>query len=153
MMNRREIIGAAAAVGGAAVLGQIPGLGSKAFGQQPATEVSSPSSGNYVPVHTLNGVTLPFNLIDGVKVMHLVAEEVEHEFATGLKAHCWGYNGRTIGPTIEVVQGDHQVFGCVSTHETPLLVWEQGTLAVGPGRVQPVQPGHPQRTRPTTSRR
>jgi hypothetical protein len=82
-------------------------LGGKAFAQQPATDASSPPSGNYTPVHTPNGVTLPFNLIDGVKVMHLIAEEVEHEFAPGLTAHCWGYNGRTIGPTIEAVQGDH----------------------------------------------
>lgn len=110
MMTRREIIGAAAAVGGAAVLGQIPGIGGgagKALGQPVAPSPTSTPSGDYVPVHTLNGVTLPFHLIDGVKVMHLIAEEVEHEFAPGLKAHCWGYNGRTIGPTIEAVQGDH----------------------------------------------
>ncbi len=44
--------------------------------------------------------------MDGVKVFHLIAEEFEHEFAPGLKAKCWGYNGRTPGPTIEVVEGD-----------------------------------------------
>jgi FtsP/CotA-like multicopper oxidase with cupredoxin domain len=36
----------------------------------------------------------------------LVAEEVEHEFAPGLKANCWGYNGHVHGPTIEAVEGD-----------------------------------------------
>jgi len=41
-----------------------------------------------------------------VKVYHLVAEEVWHEFAPGLKARCWGYNGRVHGPTIEAVEGD-----------------------------------------------
>ena len=41
-----------------------------------------------------------------MKVFHLVAEEVEHEFAPGLKAHCWGYNGHVHGPTIEAVEGD-----------------------------------------------
>ena len=44
--------------------------------------------------------------VDGVKVFHLVAEEVDHEFAPGLRAKCWGYNGRVHGPTIEAVEGD-----------------------------------------------
>ncbi len=61
---------------------------------------------DYTPVHTPNGVTLPFKVVDGVKVFHLVAEPVEHEFMPGLRAHCWGYNGRTSGPTIEAVEGD-----------------------------------------------
>jgi len=41
-----------------------------------------------------------------VKVGHLVAEPVDHEFAPGLRAECWGYNGSTPGPTIEAVEGD-----------------------------------------------
>jgi FtsP/CotA-like multicopper oxidase with cupredoxin domain len=61
---------------------------------------------DYTPVHTPNGETLPFQIVDGVKVFHLVAEPVEHEFMPGLQAHCWGYNGRTVGPTIEAVEGD-----------------------------------------------
>lgn len=61
---------------------------------------------DYTPVVTPNGATVPFKVIDGVKVYHLTAEEVFHEFATGLKAHCWGYNGRVHGPTIEAVEGD-----------------------------------------------
>ncbi|MEW6169591.1 MAG: copper oxidase [Pseudomonadota bacterium] len=60
----------------------------------------------YVPVRTLNGWTLPYEMKDGVKVFHLVAEEVEHEFAPGCRAKCWGYNGTTPGPTIEAVEGD-----------------------------------------------
>ena len=59
-----------------------------------------------VPVRTLNGWTLPFKRRDGVKEFHLVAEEVEHEFAPGCRAKCWGYNGSTPGPTIEVNEGD-----------------------------------------------
>ena len=43
---------------------------------------------------------------DGVKEFHLVAEEVDHEFAPGSRAKCWGYNGSTPGPTIEAVEGD-----------------------------------------------
>jgi manganese oxidase len=61
---------------------------------------------DYEPVVTPNGQTLPFKVVDGVKVFHLVAEEVEHEFAPGLRASCWGYNGRVHGPTIEAVEGD-----------------------------------------------
>ena len=61
---------------------------------------------DYTPVVTPNGWTLPFKVVDGVKVFHLVAEEVEHEFAPGLEASCWGFNGSVHGPTIEAVEGD-----------------------------------------------
>jgi FtsP/CotA-like multicopper oxidase with cupredoxin domain len=57
-------------------------------------------------VVTPNGSTLPWRLIAGVKVGHLVAEELDHEFAPGLRAKCWGYNGGTPGPTLEAVEGD-----------------------------------------------
>jgi manganese oxidase len=60
----------------------------------------------YRPVRTLNGWTLPYRMRDGAKEFHLVAEEIEHEFAPGSKAKCWGYNGTTPGPTIEAVEGD-----------------------------------------------
>ena len=39
-------------------------------------------------------------------MFHLIAEEVDHEFAPGLRAHCWGFNGQVHGPTIEAVEGD-----------------------------------------------
>ena len=55
---------------------------------------------DYNPVITPNGATLPFKVVDGVKVFHLVAEEVTHEFAPGLKVKLWGFNGRVHGPTI-----------------------------------------------------
>jgi manganese oxidase len=61
---------------------------------------------DYRPVVTPNGATLDWKIVDGVKVYHLVAEEVDHELAPGLKAKCWGYNGRVHGPTIEAVEGD-----------------------------------------------
>ena len=61
---------------------------------------------DYRPVVVPNGKKLPWKVVDGVKVFHMVAEEVEHEFAKGLKATCWGYNGSVHGPTIEVVEGD-----------------------------------------------
>lgn len=59
-----------------------------------------------VPVTTLNGRSLPFRIRDGVKEFHLIAEEIEHEFAPGTTIKAWGYNGTTPGPTIEAVEGD-----------------------------------------------
>ncbi len=70
------------------------------------TEAAAAPKGNYTPVRTLNGWTLPYQLKGGVKEFHLVAEEIEHEFAPGCRAKCWGYNGTTPGPTIEAVEGD-----------------------------------------------
>src|SRR5215471_2163465 len=55
---------------------------------------------DYTPVITPNNVSLPWKIVDGVKVYHLVAEEVEHEFVPGLRAHCWGFQGLVHGPTI-----------------------------------------------------
>ncbi len=66
-----------------------------------------PDSGRpYHPVVTLNGWTLPWRMNRGVKEFHLVAEPVVREMAPGFKAHLWGYNGQSPGPTIEVVEGD-----------------------------------------------
>ena len=43
---------------------------------------------------------------NGGKEFHLVAEPVLREFAPGMKAKLWGYNGQSPGPTIEAVEGD-----------------------------------------------
>ncbi|MFN0241377.1 MAG: multicopper oxidase family protein [Planctomycetota bacterium] len=102
---------------------------------------------DYVPTVTPNGVALPFRVVDGVKVFHLVAEEVEHEFAPGMKAHCWGYNGRVHGPTIEAVEGDHvriymtnRLDVPTSTHWHGLLI-PNGMDGVGGLTQRPIQPG------------
>ncbi len=58
------------------------------------------------PSSTPNGGTLAWKMVDGAKQFHLVAEEVDHEFAPGCVAKCWGYNGTTPGPTIEAIEGD-----------------------------------------------
>lgn len=58
------------------------------------------------PVRTPNGWTLPHTMNGKVKEFHLVAEAIEHEFAPGSVAKCWGYNGTTPGPTIEANEGD-----------------------------------------------
>jgi manganese oxidase len=62
--------------------------------------------GGQIAVHTPNGSTLPMQVVDNVKVGHLIAEPIRHSFAPGLEAACWGYNGSTPGPTIEVNEGD-----------------------------------------------
>ncbi len=73
----------------------------------PATgDGNTGATASYRPVRSLNGWTLPHRLVDGVKEFHLVAEEIEHEFAPGCVAKCWGYNGSTPGPLIEAVEGD-----------------------------------------------
>lgn len=61
---------------------------------------------SYTLVVTPNGSTLPWRMKNGFKEFHLIAEPIVWEFAPGMKVQCWGYNGRTPGPTIEAVQGD-----------------------------------------------
>lgn len=102
--TRRDLLamGAAAAaiglVGRRALAQEEPRSGGSDGGPRPAA--------GYRPVVTPNGATLPARIVDGVKVFHLIAEEVEHEFAPGLRSRCWGYNGLVHGPTIEAVEGD-----------------------------------------------
>src|SRR5688572_27018112 len=60
----------------------------------------------YKPVVVPNGAALPFKIVDGVKVFHLIAEEVDHAFDSGLRANCWGYNGRVNSTVIEAVEGE-----------------------------------------------
>jgi manganese oxidase len=119
MVSRRELIGKSAAVAGASVLlsrargaeaSQADATGRAWNRSYSGTSLPPQPPGepgrDYTPVITPNGATLPFKVVDGVKVFHLIAEEVHHEFAPGLKARCWGYNGRVHGPTIEAVEGD-----------------------------------------------
>jgi manganese oxidase len=61
---------------------------------------------DYRPAFVPDGVTLGYRVVGGVKVFHLKAEPIEHEFLPGLRANCWGYNGRTPGPLIEAAVGD-----------------------------------------------
>jgi manganese oxidase len=72
----------------------------------PATIITPKEGKSYNPVVTLNGWTLPYEMRGGVKEFHLIAEPVVREFAPGMVANCWGYNGTSPGPTIEAVEGD-----------------------------------------------
>ena len=103
LTTRRNVImtaGAAALAGGA----------TKLFGQDAADagDSAAPAQGDgtHTPVVAPDSVKLPYKLIDGVKVFHLVAEPCKREFAPGLVVDCWGYNGHTPGPVIEAVEGD-----------------------------------------------
>jgi FtsP/CotA-like multicopper oxidase with cupredoxin domain len=77
---------------------------------------------------TPNGTTLPWKLVDGVKVFHLTAEPVQHEFAAGLEAECWGYNGQVHGPTIEAVEGDRVRIYVTNKLGAPTTVHWHGIL-------------------------
>jgi manganese oxidase len=99
MINRRDLLWSSLAMAGTAALSN----GAKA---RAATSGSGRQRTDYTPVVSPNSRTLPFTMKDGVKEFHLVAEPVEREFAPGMTAKCWGYNGQTPGPTIEAVEGD-----------------------------------------------
>ena len=101
----------------------------------------------YTPVVTPNGSTLPWTLEEGFKVFHLVAEPVKREFSPGLTVNCWGYNGQTPGPTIEVVEGD-KVRILVTNHlpESTTIHWHGILLPNGMDGVsglnqKPIPPG------------
>lgn len=102
---------------------------------------------DYQPVIVPDGATLPFKIRDGVKVFHLVAEEVDHEFAPGLKARCWGYNGRVHGPVIEAVEGDRVRIYVTNQLKVPTSVhWHGVILPFGQDGVagltqRPINPG------------
>ena len=112
------------------------------------SELLSDSAALSAPkVRTLNGWTLPYRLNGDVKEFHLVAEPVEHEFAPGTRATCWGYNGSTPGPTIEAVEGDRvRIFVTNHLPEHTTIHWHgiilpSGMDGVG-GLSQPhIQPG------------
>ena len=111
MLSRRNFLGtatalvSATAISGRAQAANIPEapIMTKATMQPPVRPTSGP---DYNPVVTLNGWTLPWRMNGDWKEFHLVAEPVEREFADGMKAHLWGYNGQSPGPTIEAVEGD-----------------------------------------------
>jgi manganese oxidase len=111
MWSRRGLLGATAVLAGVrAVSGRVQAAG---IPEAPMTSANVmqpplfPASGpDYQPIVTLNGWTLPWRMNGEWKEFHLVAEPVEGQFAPGMTAHLWGYNGQSPGPTIEAVEGD-----------------------------------------------
>jgi FtsP/CotA-like multicopper oxidase with cupredoxin domain len=134
MVTRREMLASGVAAGGAVLLGgraraqhshEEHGPARKAG---PTRGTNSATDLGYAPVVVPNGWTLPHRVVDGVKVFHLVAEEVEHEFAPGLRAFCWGYNGGVHGPLIEAVEGDRVRIFVTNRLAAPTTVHWHGML-------------------------
>jgi FtsP/CotA-like multicopper oxidase with cupredoxin domain len=158
--TRREALlgGTALASGAAALLAPRPVLAASAPGRRiwEASYSGSPERAaggpgmpgrDYAPTVTAGGVTLPWKVVEGVKVYHLIAEEVNHEFAPGLEAKCWGYNGRVHGPTLEAVEGDRVRVYVTNRLGAPTTVhWHgiylpNGMDGVGGLNQAPIQPG------------
>ena len=106
MITRRRMVFSGAAAFAASVAGFLDPRRLMAAERRSATQGRRSGVGDYTPVVTPNGATLPWHLEGGRKTFHLVAEPVVREFAPGMKVNCWGYNGLTPGPTIEAVEGD-----------------------------------------------
>jgi manganese oxidase len=136
-MQRRTFFGGAAmtAVAAASVskvaLAALPELVT-ADKPDTAAPLVPPTGRPYNPVVTLNGWTLPWRMNNGVKEFHLVAEPVEREFAPGMTARLWGYNGQSPGPTIEVVEGDRvRIFVTNKLPEHTAVHWHGQRLPNG----------------------
>jgi FtsP/CotA-like multicopper oxidase with cupredoxin domain len=107
MLTRRKLIGSAAATSAALIAARAAQAQPKTGeGKARASARANTQAAGITLVETPNGATLPYKDVGGVKVWHLIAEPIAHQFMPGLDASCWGYNGRTPGPTIEAVQGD-----------------------------------------------
>jgi len=106
VLSRRDVLVSGATVVASAALSRPD----HAQAQEPTSVTpppgAEPPAASFAPVTVPNGATLPWRLVNGVKVYHLIAEAFAQEFAPGLEVDCWGYNGRTPGPVIEAVEGD-----------------------------------------------
>ncbi len=111
MITRRSVLqgGAAAIVAASSVprtsLASVPEarIMDKSSMEVPPLPAEGPF---YNPVVTLNGWSAPYRLKDGVREFHLIAEPVVRKVGPGMKAHLWGYNGQSPGPTLECVEGE-----------------------------------------------
>lgn len=125
-----------------------------AAGPAPAIAPDTPAArspivapGGQVAVVTPNGSTLPWRVVGGVKVGHLIAGPVDHEFAPGLRAQVWGYNGGTPGPTIEAIEGDRvRIYVTNRLPEPTTVHWHGLILPNGMDGVaglnqRPIEPG------------
>jgi FtsP/CotA-like multicopper oxidase with cupredoxin domain len=152
MTNRRSFLsGAGAALVGSALVSKAAAASipeaSVRDSADTAPPLHPPNGRPYNPVVTLNGWTLPWRMNNGVKEFHLIAEPVVREFAPGMKANLWGYNGQSPGPTIEVVEGDRvRIFVTNKLPEHTSIHWHGQILPCGmdgvSGLTQPaIQPG------------
>ncbi len=137
MNSRRDFLrGAGAAILSAGLVSRVQAVGipEAKIQDKPGTEGPLAPQGGpaYNPVVTLNGWTLPYRMKNGVKEFHLVAEPVVREFAPGMVAHMWGYNGQSPGPTIECVEGDRiRIFVTNKLPEHTTIHWHGILLPSG----------------------
>src|SRR5262245_26307314 len=107
MANRRGFLGQLASLSTGLFVSQ-KALASQQQGAQhvhDATSATEPA-GETVLIETPDLPKLSFNLVDGVKEFHLMAQPVVTEFLPSKTVKVWGYNGSVPGPTIEVNEGD-----------------------------------------------
>ncbi|MBC7730506.1 MAG: copper oxidase [Bacteriovorax sp.] len=139
MFSRRTFFRSAGAAGAAVAAASVSKVAMAAL-PEPVTQTTPdtmpplvPNTGRpYNPVVTLNGWTLPWRMNNGVKEFHLVAEPVVREMSPGFKAHLWGYNGQSPGPTIEVVEGDRvRIFVTNKLPERTTVHWHGQRLPNG----------------------
>lgn len=137
MITRRNFLGTAAILTGASIISgraQAARIPEAVTMDHPNMQPPLfPSSGpDYQPVVTLNGWTLPWRMNGDWKEFHLVAEPVVREIAQGMKAHLWGYNGQSPGPTIEAVEGDKvRIFVTNRLPEHTTIHWHGMLLPCG----------------------
>ena len=153
-MNRRNLLKTGALAGGVIALGASRTNAAESRWEQsyagppnpPMLDPGLPDK-DYTPVITPSGTSLPWKVVDRVKVYHLIAEEVPNEFAPGLKANCWGYNGQVHGPTIEAVEGDRIRIYVTNRLKAPTTVHWHGVFlpagmdGVGGLTQRAIQPG------------
>ena len=125
-MERREFIGLSTLAAGTALAAAA--APAAAAPPRTAPQRSAVAPGGQPAVITPNGKTLPWRRVGNVKVGHLIAQPVDHEFAPGLRAECWGYNGGTPGPTIEAVEGDRVRFYVTNRLPEPTSLHWHGVI-------------------------
>jgi FtsP/CotA-like multicopper oxidase with cupredoxin domain len=137
MITRRGFVGSAAMLAGAGVVsGRVQAASIPEAITTESAEMQPPlhpqGGQDYQPVVTLNGWTLPWRMNGDWKEFHLVAEPVVREIAPGMKAHLWGYNGQSPGPTIEAVEGDKvRIFVTNKLPENTAIHWHGMLLPSG----------------------
>lgn len=107
-LNRRGLLLAAGVAASAAAFAQKAEAAGAQATSVPHNQTYDPGlpGTHYTPVTVPNGKAIPFQVVDGVKVFHLTIHEFDQEFAKGLTARVWGFNGVGAGAVLEAVEGD-----------------------------------------------
>ena len=108
MKNRRSFLQSVVGFGGSIL------ASTKVFAATSASVKNESSEAGVRRVHRAAPVALqtpdvpdlPFVLDGDVKVFHLIAEPVRRQIAPWKTIDCWGYNGTSPGPTIQITEGD-----------------------------------------------